>query len=113
MFLVASNIFNIADLAAPTSSCSEYVTFYSLTLSRDNTIMTADQVEKIIHFLPTPRESKLLQEYMAMNPTAGLCECEKFMVAMMTVKKPALKMRTLLFKLQFPERHANLSHREY
>lgn len=75
--------------------------------------MTADQVENIIHFLPTPKESKSLQEYMAMNSTDGLCECERFMVAMMTVKQPELKMRALLFKLQFPERRGDLSDREY
>lgn len=30
-----------------------------------------------------------------------LCECEKFMVAMMTVKQSKRKLRALLFKLQF------------
>ena len=31
----------------------------------------------------------------------GLCECEKFMVSMMTVKYAKRKVRALLFKLQF------------
>ena len=31
----------------------------------------------------------------------GLCECEKFMVSMMTVKHAKRKVRALLFKLQF------------
>lgn len=31
----------------------------------------------------------------------GLCECEKFMVSMMTVKHAKRKVQALLFKLQF------------
>lgn len=31
----------------------------------------------------------------------GLCECEKFMVSMMTVKHAKRKVSALLFKLQF------------
>jgi len=31
----------------------------------------------------------------------GLCECEKFMVSMMTVKHAKRKVTALLFKLQF------------
>lgn len=31
----------------------------------------------------------------------GLCECEKFMVSMMTVKHAKRKVNALLFKLQF------------
>lgn len=31
----------------------------------------------------------------------GLCECEKFMVSMMTVKHAKRKVQALLFKMQF------------
>ena len=37
-----------------------------------------------------------------------LCECEKFMVAMMTVKHSKEKVRALLFKLQFRQCVADL-----
>jgi hypothetical protein len=48
-----------------------------------------------------------LEEYMleggkdAAEKFDGLCECEKFMVSMMTVKHAKRKIRALLFKLQF------------
>jgi hypothetical protein len=37
----------------------------------------------------------------AANKFDGLCECEQFMVAIMTVKHAKRKVRALLFKLQF------------
>ena len=41
-----------------------------------------------------------------------LCECEKFMVAMMTVKQSKRKIRALLFKLQFRGCIHDLAHGE-
>jgi hypothetical protein len=52
-------------------------------------------------------ERKKLREYMkagdgdSASKFDKLCECEKFMVAMMTVKQSKRKLRALLFKLQF------------
>lgn len=69
--------------------------------------MTAEQIENIIEYLPTREERLALESYMleggqdAAEKFDGLCECEKFMVSMMTVKHAKRKVRALLFKLQF------------
>ena len=42
-----------------------------------------------------------------------LCECEKFMVAMMTIKQSKRKIRALLFKLQFRGCIHDLAHGEH
>lgn len=69
--------------------------------------MTSEQMQNIIEFLPTSDERKALEAYMleggqdAAEKFDGLCECEKFMVSMMTVKHAKRKVRALLFKLQF------------
>lgn len=64
-------------------------------------------MQHIVEFLPTAEERKDLEKYMleggqdAAEKFDMLCECEKFMVAMMTVKHAKRKVRALLFKLQF------------
>jgi len=68
--------------------------------------LTAEQIENIIEYLPTKDERKALESYMLGHGDAAekfdaLCECEKFMVSMMTVKHAKRKVRALLFKLQF------------
>jgi len=69
--------------------------------------LNAEQIEHIIEYLPTKEERKALETYMleggqdAAEKFEGLCECEKFMVSMMTVKLAKRKVRALLFKLQF------------
>lgn len=69
--------------------------------------LSAEQIENIIEYLPTREERKALETYMleggqdAAEKFEGLCECEKFMVSMMTVKHAKRKVRALLFKLQF------------
>ncbi|CAB9521758.1 Disheveled-associated activator of morphogenesis 1 [Seminavis robusta] len=73
----------------------------------DENCMTAEQIEHIIEYLPSREERKALEAYMleggqdAAEKFDGLCECEKFMVSMMTVKHAKRKVRALLFKLQF------------
>ena len=73
----------------------------------DENGLTAEQIENIIEYLPTREERKALESYMlaggqdAAEKFDGLCECEKFMVSMMTVKHAKRKVRALLFKLQF------------
>jgi hypothetical protein len=68
---------------------------------------TAQQIESIIEYLPTKEERELLEKYMvsggqdAAEKFKGLCECEKFMVSMMTVKHAKRKVNALLFKIQF------------
>eukprot|EP00977_Amphora_coffeiformis_P000258 scaffold77_cov162-Amphora_coffeaeformis.AAC.7 len=69
--------------------------------------LNAEQIENIIEYLPSKEERKALEAYMleggqdAAEKFEGLCECEKFMVSMMTVKHAKRKVRALLFKLQF------------
>jgi len=73
----------------------------------DNTAISAEQMQNVTEYLPTSEERKALEEYMlsggvdAAEKFHGLCECEKFMVAMMTVKHAKRKVRALLFKTQF------------
>jgi Formin Homology 2 Domain len=73
----------------------------------DSEVLSAEQIENIIEYLPTKEEREALEEYMleggkdAAEKFDGLCECEKFMVSMMTVKHAKRKIRALLFKLQF------------
>jgi len=78
---------------------------------RNETAMSANQAQGIIEYMPTLAERKSLRDYMKAGPSQNgesaaksferLCECEKFMVAMMTVKQSKRKIRALLFKLQF------------
>ena len=73
----------------------------------DAALLTAEQIENIIGYLPTKEERDALEKYMldggqdAAEKFDGLCECEKFMVSMMTVKHAKRKIKALLFKLQF------------
>jgi len=73
----------------------------------DEQALSAEQIENIIEYLPTKEEGKALESYMlegghdAAEKFDGLCECEKFMVSMMTVKHAKRKVSALLFKLQF------------
>jgi hypothetical protein len=73
----------------------------------DENALTAEQMQNIIEYLPTSEERKALEGYMleggedAAEKFDGLCETEKFMVSMMTVRHAKRKVRALLFKLQF------------
>jgi len=64
----------------------------SIWFLSDENALTAEQMQNIIEYLPTSEERKALEAYMlegdqdAAEKFDGLCECEKFMVAMMTVK---------------------------
>jgi Formin Homology 2 Domain len=78
--------------------------------------ITAEQIEKVIEYLPTEEERKALESYMseggqyAEEKYESLCECEKFMVSMMTVKQVKRKVRALMFKLQFEGRMTLIHH---
>jgi hypothetical protein len=73
----------------------------------DSSSFSSGQIESIIEYLPTKDERNSLEQYMidggqdAAAKFNGLCECEKFMVSMMTVKHAKRKINALLFKLQF------------
>ena len=80
--------------------------------------MTANQAQGIVEYMPTLAERKSLREYMKAGSGESaarferLCECEKFMVAMMTVAQSKRKLRALLFKLQFRGCIHDLAHGE-
>lgn len=82
----------------------------------DETKMTANQVQGIIEYMPTPTERKSLRAYMKSGDGDSeekfekLCECEKFMIAMISVKQSRMKLRALLFKLQFRGCIQDLAH---
>lgn len=73
----------------------------------DEHAMTTEQIENIIEYLPSKEEKRALESYMlgggqdAAEKFDALCECEKFMVSMMTVKHAKRKVSAILFKLQF------------
>ena len=77
------------------------------SICSDGSKLSPEQIENIIEFLPSKEERKGLEAYMleggqdAAEKFDGLCECEKFMVSMMTVKHAKRKVRALLFRLQF------------
>lgn len=87
----------------------------------DETAMQASHAQGIIEYMPTLIERKSLREYMkasakgedAVITFERLCECEKFMVAMMTIKQSKRKIRALLFKLQFRGCIHDLAHGEH
>ena len=68
--------------------------------------MSPEQTQGIIEYIPTKEEKNQLREYMTRSDVNSaeafdqLCECEKFMVAMMTVRYSKQKVRALLFKQQ-------------
>ena len=75
----------------------------------DETVMSLEQMQGILEYIPTKEEKIALRKYMTSSDKDSadafdeLCECEKFMVAMMTVKHSKEKVRALLFKLQFKQ----------
>lgn len=76
--------------------------------------MTSEQIQGLIEYIPTKEEKQALRKYMTSSGKDSsilfdeLCECEKFMVAMMTVKHSKEKVRAMLFKLQFQQCVADL-----
>jgi hypothetical protein len=86
------------------------VTYEEMAVAIDtinDNVMSIEQVQGILEYIPTKDEKQSLRKYMtssdkdSADPFDELCECEKFMVAMMTVKHSREKVRALLFKLQF------------
>ena len=85
----------------------------------DETLMTAAQIQGLIEYIPTKDEKQALRKYMTSSEKDSaalfdeLCECEKFMVAMMTVKHSKEKVRAMLFKLQFQQCVSDLENGKY
>ncbi len=82
----------------------------------DETAMTLEQTQGLVEYIPNKEEKIALRKYMTSSNKDSadafdeLCECEKFMVAMMTVKHSKEKIRALLFKLQFKQCIDELTH---
>ncbi len=67
--------------------------------------LTPQQLQSIVEYLPTAEESSALKQYVEVRGRdiiADMCECEKFMFAMLNVRQAKNKIRCLLFKQQFP-----------
>jgi hypothetical protein len=67
--------------------------------------LTPQQLQSIVEYLPTAEESSALKQYVEVHGSdiiADMCECEKFMFAMLNVRQAKNKIRCLLFKQQFP-----------
>lgn len=72
-------------------------------LNRDISNLNAQQLSGIIEFIPTPQEVRALKKYTVdVHDKNCLCECEKFMVSIMSVSDLQKKTQTMLFMLQFP-----------
>jgi hypothetical protein len=65
--------------------------------------MTPEQIRGIIHFVPTKEEVQALQNFFERSAcsVASLCECEKFMVAMINVPQAKRKLKAMLFMKSF------------
>ena len=89
------------------NACNSLPVCFLFRSLSDETTMTANQAQGIVEYMPTLDERQKLRDYMkagdgdSASKFDKLCECEKFMVAMMTVKQSKRKLRALLFKLQF------------
>mmetsp|Transcript_4762 Transcript_4762/g.9098 ORF Transcript_4762/g.9098 Transcript_4762/m.9098 type:complete len:927 (+) Transcript_4762:529-3309(+) len=69
----------------------------------NDSILTPQQIIGIMEFIPTEEERKLLGNYIKSGKdSSALCECEKFMLAIMPVQAAKKKLEAILFKLQYP-----------
>jgi restriction endonuclease Mrr len=79
----------------------------SLTTSAhdsDDTALSQEQIRGVLQYLPTSEEKTALQTYLRNEGDSnvdGLCECEKFMVAIMAVKHAKQKLNAILYIQKF------------
>jgi len=82
----------------------------------ENSNLTQQQLQSILEYLPTSNEIKLLNDYVKGSVSDEertqridlMCECEKFMIAMIDVSDAEKKIRALLFRLQFDNAFSEL-----
>ena len=87
---------------------------------RENSNLTQQQLQSILEYLPTSNEIKLLNDYVKGSVSDEertqridlMCECEKFMIAMIDVSDAEKKIRALLFRLQFDNAFSELENGE-
>ena len=78
------------------------MTHFSLHYS-DDSILTPQQIAGVMDYIPTYEERSSLQSFISKgNDIETLCECEKFMVAIMSVHDAKKKLEAMLFKLRYP-----------
>lgn len=91
--------------------------FYSRTIltlqcirycDSDDSALTQEQIRGIIQYLPTSEEKAALRGYLDGATIDSLCECEKFMVAIMAVKHAKRKLNAILFIQKFDSSLAEL-----
>jgi len=75
----------------------------------EDSSLTQQQLQGIIEYLPSSKEINSFNEYLSrcvsneerLQLIDSMCECEKFMAAMMNVKDAEKKIRALLFRMEF------------
>ena len=80
--------------------------------------MHPEQVQGLIDFIPSSKEKVALRQYLSnlsqkdyAAKLQGLCECEKFMVAMMDVDQPVPKVSSSTQRLDGASQWGGLKHR--
>jgi hypothetical protein len=80
-----------------------YQEIASAVESYDDSALTQEQIRGLLQYLPTSEERSALRKYL--DETSGdienLCECEKFMVAIMIVKHVKRKLDSILYMQKF------------
>lgn len=81
--------------------------------NRDCGSLDATQLKNLKEFLPTEKENQAITRYLKSNKSAEkmdeLCECEKYMVAMMDISKASSKLDCMIFRDQFQARLHHLN----
>jgi len=69
----------------------------------DESALTQEQIRGILQYLPTSEEKTALCHYLDAETSTvdNLCECEKFMVAIMAVKHAKRKLNAILYIQKF------------
>jgi hypothetical protein len=84
-------------------SLTEYALNLHHTKLSNDSILSSQQITGIIEYIPSFEETKSLQNYINNgNDVNLLCECEKFMIAIMSIQEAKKKMEAMLFKLHYP-----------
>jgi hypothetical protein len=100
----------MARLPEQSTTCKStmIICFHILTISHhlhfsDQDVITPEQIRGIINFIPTSDERAALRTYLDKpgSSRTQLCECEKFMVAMMGVKHAKRKLSAIQFMQSF------------
>ena len=80
-----------------------YEEIASAVESYDDSALTQEQIRGLLQYLLTSEEKSALRKYLdeKSGDIENLCECEKFMVAIMTVKHVKRKLDSILYIQKF------------